>query len=217
MKFTAAGMQCLGIAIAATFGSFLSTVSFATTISFSGGNTPETVPWVDFGFRPLGSGKPVVVGTFASSFDPLIDLGRHRLDDANNFAPTYYFSMVAGGDFRPFGQTLTTGLGQFSGTATVPGIAGERIWLVLWDAPNQLGANSVLVTSFTHDNWIAATDGALNQIDIAEADRVIFGDINNGRVVFWVLPIPEPSPIALAVTGVGLMLAASLFRRRIRS
>lgn len=202
-------MKMLKPVIAAAVGLTFATGSLAdTTITFSGGNTLSTIPLRDFGNRYLGSGKPVVVGTFASSFDPLRDLNRYAVDSALNFVPDYYFRMVGNGDFKPLSQVETTGMGQFSGTAIGNDIVGQRIWMVLWDRSDQFFANSIIVTSLLHDNWIAGANGDAQKIDIAEADRAIFGYIWNGQVVFSILPVPEPnSAVLVGIGGIFLILA----------
>lgn len=86
--------------------------------------------------------------------------------------------------------------------------------MVLWDSSNQGDGNSILVSSFSDNNWIVGGDGSVNRIDIAEADQVIFGFIENGRVTFAILPIPEPGAVSLAVLGGLLWGAGSLMRRR---
>ena len=178
-------------------------------VSISGG---DPVPLASFGI-PLGAGKPVVVGTFAPGFDPTRDLFKYRLDDANNFSPDYYFKMVGTGDFRPIGETTTTGSGQFSGLFLAPDMQGSRLWLVVWDS-NKADGNSTLVTSFSRNNWIVGPAGSSQQIDLSEADFAIFGEMVNGQLRMGILPMPEPGPIALTAVGVGFALFFRPSRRR---
>jgi len=185
-------------------------VAFADSqVSISGG---DPAPLVWFG-NPLGAGKPVVVGTFAPGFDPVRDLlPKYRVDDANNVSPEYYFNMVGAGDFRPIGETTTTGSGQFSGLFLAPDMETSRLWLIVWDS-HKLG-NSTLATSLKRNNWMTGQPGSSTQIDLAEADFAIFGEVVNGQLIMGVLPMPEPGPIALATVGVCSALFFRPSRRR---
>ena len=181
---------------------FSLTAAQAATVEFSGGTTPETIPTTSDG--PWGPDKPVVVGVFADNFDPLRppwppgDICRYG-DALCNLESDYYVRMVADKNFIPLGEARTFGLGTFMGTAVANGIGGRQLWMVLEDG-------ALIATALGNPNWLGASDfpgSDLNNIDLADVNIVIFGELQDGRVSFSPgLPIPEPSTWTLFSVGI---------------
>ena len=186
----------------------------AATIKFSGGTTPETIPlfW--------GADNPAVVGVFADGFDLFHpfrpgDICQYG-DEWCNLESDYYFQMVASHGFIPLGEVSSFGSGTFMGTAVATGIEGRQLWVILWDTPDKLGF-SVITSALGNPNWLGASDlpgSDSNQIDLADVNTVIFGELQDGRIgPFHGLPIPEPSTWTLFFGGL-LVVAWRVSRTR---
>lgn len=164
-----------------------------------------------------GSGEPVVggeviVGVFASGFDPYNGghYGGTRYncyygDEGCNLNLHAFDMAVSDGNFIPLGEgAITNSRGAFSGTIipTDSVQIGTEIWMFAFEDQSRRSFYQVLASS-SHPSWQVGGGSPLEAMD---ANIFVMGSSDPEGVRLWVIPFPEPSSALLsAVAGMAFL------------
>ena len=167
----------------------------AATVSYSGS---VTYPYT--GFEALGTFKP--------GFNPHSIIAVYGDPYGNLFS--FYTRIVTDGNFRPLNSGVWSGQ-TFSGAADTTNVAGQPLWLLLFNAPNPDNGYMSVVCSGTDLSWLAPQGADNTTLDGNSANVFVLGSGGHGAPLSLdIQPFPEPS------SGIVLLLlgATSLLRRR---
>jgi len=171
--------------------SIAATISSAATVSFSGTARP---PYAGF----------VALGTFKPGFNPSSIYAIYH-DPGGNLLG-FYGPMVADGYFRPLASGPSSGP-NFSGVADTTSVAGQPVWLVLFDQDPDSSLFSV-ICSGTGAAWLAPAAAESSSLDCNSADVFVLGSGGSGSPLsLQILPFPDPSSGAvLLLAGMAALL-----------
>lgn len=161
-------------------------------------------------------GLSVRLGIFNPAFDPFRYKFVYGVDDAGNMNETGYNRAVGDGNFTPLGS----GFGfrgvdswKFIGSANVQGIAGQRLWLFLFDNRNPNQASTMALFSGSDSSWFGPPNNGQVTIDASTADIFVFGGGGRGgQIELGILPFPEAPTWSLL--GLGLISLLARLRRQ---
>ncbi len=167
-------------------------------------------------------GNSVLMGTFASGFD----FGANAPDFATTFAAFSTYGMTT------IGTNADPNAGQFSDTAVVTGVVGNRLYMWLFNNPTPSAATAWAIITNNAANWTAPADSALSSTIIDSSDPGTFVPALAGAMASATGPngpalgfitqnaniqmqaVPEPSALVLVFCAAsGLFLSR---RRNVR-
>jgi hypothetical protein len=158
----------------------------------------STVQSVNPGFEALGTFKP--------GFDPhsIIAVYGDRYGNLFNF----YTRMVNDGNFRPLNSGLWSGQ-TFSAAADATGVAGQPLWLLLFNNANPDQSFVSVVCSGTDPSWVAPQGAANTTINGNSADLFVLGSGGHGSPLSLdIQPFPEPSSGIVLLSSATILLHA---------
>ena len=165
--------------------------SYAATVSYAG----SVVQAENSGFMALGTFKP--------GFNPHSIYAIYH-DPGGNLLG-FYSPMVRDGYFRPLSNGLWSGH-SFSGTADATAVAGQQLWVVLFDQSNPDASLFSLIGSASAPSWLAPPAAESDSLNCNSATDFVLGSGGNGSALsLQIQPFPEPSglcSVAVALTAI---------------
>lgn len=217
--------RLLAVVIGLGLVAFSGWAQTSQTVNYSGGTGIGSRNVVDSQGNPIPFGNEVEIGFFPTSFDVTNNASTGIGSLQTLWANWHEFGSTS---FRSFFPDNTTG--EFSAASTLnpgnPIFDGQRIYMWIFETSDNLAPNTTtwanvleygLFTAYSTANagaWVFPRSTDLfpspTSITTQDIDKAFFGGILSGSL--QLLPVPEPSGVAILGLGLAVVLGRR-FRR----